>query len=498
MSPKKPNRPEDLIQIKIRHELILTAVGEGIYGIGNDGLATFVNPAAISMTGWTEDDIIGKPIHDLHHHTKTDGSPYPREECPIYAAVRDGLVHHSDSEVFWRKDGSSFQVEYTSTPIYDQGKLKGAVVVFKDITDRKLAEQKLQQAYEEVERMKEQLEAENIYLQEEIKGGQNFAGIIGQSHAVQQILNQIELVAASDANVLITGESGTGKELIARAIHEQSPRHERPLIRVNCAAIPRNLFESEFFGHVKGAFTGALRDRKGRFELADGGTLFLDEVGEIPLELQSKLLSVLQEGQFERVGEERTRRIDVRIIAATNRDLPKDIAANKFREDLYFRLNVFPIHAPPLRQRKDDLALLAPHFIRLISRRQNRPEPRFTKANLGQMNAYAWPGNIRELQNAIERAMIVSKGGRLEFDLPLDLPPSGLDINPDQPMDSSVIPYNESERLERDRANILQALRLSEGKISGDRSASEMLGLKPTTLRSRMKALGIEPTRWNR
>ncbi|MEA3275283.1 MAG: sigma 54-interacting transcriptional regulator, partial [Pseudomonadota bacterium] len=266
-SGRSRSAPEDeLAHVKRQNELILAAAGEGIYGIGSDGLATFANPAAVEMTGWKPEDIIGQPMHDLHHHTKPDGSPYPREECPIYAAFRDGKVHHCDDEVFWRKDGSSFPVEYTSTPIYEVGELAGAVVVFKDITERVRAEQELKSAYAEVERMRARLEAENRYLQEEIRVEHNFAGIVGQSHAIKQLMHQIELVAPTDASVLITGESGTGKELIARAIHEQSNRRDRPLIRVNCAAIPRDLFESEFFGHVKGAFTGALKDRSGRFE----------------------------------------------------------------------------------------------------------------------------------------------------------------------------------------------------------------------------------------
>ena len=375
----------ELDDLQTQQSLILAAAGEGIYGIGSNGLATFVNPAAVEMTGWTEADLLGKPIHDMHHHTKADGSPYPRDECPIYAATRDGAVHRIDDEVFWRKDGSSFPVEYISTPVIEDGEICGAVVVFKDITKRKQTECKLQQAYADVERMKEQLQAENIYLQEQINVAHDFAGLIGQSPAIQQILTQVELVARTDASVLVTGESGTGKELIARAIHERSDRHERPLIRVNCAAIPKELFESEFFGHVKGAFTGAIKDRTGRFELADGGTIFLDEVGEIPLELQSKLLRVLQEGQIERVGEEKTRNINVRVIAATNRDLKADAEAKLFREDLYFRLNVFPVEVVPLRARSSDIPLLAAHFISLLCKRYNRDEPRLTQANVKQL-----------------------------------------------------------------------------------------------------------------
>ncbi|NOR41643.1 MAG: PAS domain S-box protein [Gammaproteobacteria bacterium] len=315
----------ELEQIRQLHDLILQAAGEGVYGLDCEGKTTFVNPAAAHMLGWEADALIGQPMHSLLHHTRADGSAFPREACPIYAAFKDGAVHQVEDEFFWRQDGSSFPVEYTSTPIHENGKLAGAVVVFKDITERKQTEQELRNAYAEIEQMKERLEAENVYLQEEIKIERNFAGIVGQSHAIQQVLHQVELVAPTDASVLISGESGTGKELIACAIHEQSNRNERPLIRVNCAAIPRELFESEFFGHVKGAFTGALKDRSGRFELADGGTIFLDEVGEIPMELQSKLLRVLQEGQFERVGEEKTCSVDVRIVAASNRDLKEDI-----------------------------------------------------------------------------------------------------------------------------------------------------------------------------
>ena len=482
----------EMEQIRQQHDLILQAAGEGIYGIGADGLATFVNPAAVAMTGWTPEDIVGQPIHDIHHHTRPDGSPYPREECPIYAAFKDGKIHHCEDEVFWRKDGSSFPVEYTSTPIVENGKLAGAVVVFKDITERKQAAQELRQAYAEVEQMKERLEAENVYLQEEIKVERNFAGIVGQSHAIQQVLHQVELVAPTDASVLISGESGTGKELIACAIHEQSKRNDRPLIRVNCAAIPRELFESEFFGHVKGAFTGAVKDRTGRFDLADGGTIFLDEVGEIPLELQSKLLRVLQEGQFERVGEEKTRTVDVRVVAASNRDLKEDIEAKRFREDLFFRLNVFPIEAVPLRGRIDDITLLATHFIALVCRRLNCPEPNLTQANIKQLQAYRWPGNIRELQNVIERAIIISKGKQLQF----SLPSKGVESDTISIVSAGEVAENvtftETERLARDRANILTALRLTNGKMSGEDGAAELLGIKPTTLASRIKALGVE------
>lgn len=474
-------------------KLILNAAGEGIYGLDCDGLTTFLNHAATKILGRKADELLGQPMHKLLHHTKPDGSDYPAHNCPIYAAFKDGAVHHVDDEVFWRNDGTSFPVDYTSTPIYKDEKLSGAVVVFKDISERKKAEQSLKHAYTEVEQLKDRLEAENLYLQEEMRTEHNFKDIIGQSNAIQHVLNQVELVAPTQASVLITGESGTGKELIARAIHERSDRSDRTLIRVNCAAIPRELFESEFFGHVKGSFTGAVKDRAGRFELANGGTIFLDEVGEIPLELQSKLLRVLQEGQFERVGEEKTRTVDVRIISATNRQLKDEVEKQNFREDLYFRLNVFPIEAVSLRERTQDIPLLAQHFIKLSCRKLNRPEPSLTKANVKQLQSYTWRGNIRELQNVIERAIIVSKNNRLHFDLVSD---SVADENVQQSMQQiesgpDDVPYNETERLQRDRYNIMAALKLTEGKISGADGAAELLGIKPTTLASRMKTLGI-------
>ena len=474
-------------------ELILNAAGEGIYGIDIEGKARFVNPAAAAMTGWSAEETIGTIIHQQHHHSHADGSEYPREQCPIYAAIKDGEVHHVDTDVFWHKDGSCFPVEYTSTPIYKDEKLAGAVVVFKNISERKKAEQELANVFKQVEKMKEQLEAENLYLQEEMHSKHNFKDIIGQSNTIKHVLNQIELVAPTYANVLVTGESGTGKELIARAIHERSDRNDRPLIRVNCAAIPHELFESEFFGHVKGSFTGAVKDRAGRFELANGGTIFLDEVGEIPLDLQSKLLRVLQEGQFERVGDEKTRTVDVRIIAATNRNLKDEVAKQNFREDLYFRLNVFPIEAIPLRERIQDIPLLAQHFIKLICSKLNRTEPRLTKINVKQLQTYPWQGNIRELQNVIERAIIVSPNNKLQFDLSTDKPTNNTallriqntELEPDE------LPFNETECLQRDRQNLLLALEITKNKISVADGAASLLGIKPTTLASRMKTLDI-------
>jgi len=264
---KRRSAERDLQQAYAENKMILEAAGEGIYGLDCEGNTTFVNLSAAAMLGYTAEELIGQPMHSLLHHTKPDGTHYHKENCPIYAAFKDGAVHHIEDDVFWRKDGTSFPISFTSTPIRKDDKITGAVVVFKDITERKQAEEKIQKAYAEIQRMKERLEAENLYLQQEINSEQEFKDIIGRSRAVKQLLQQVELGAPTAASVLITGESGTGKELIARAIHEKSDRRERTLKRVNCAAIPAELFESEFFGHVKGSFTGAVKDRAGRFLL---------------------------------------------------------------------------------------------------------------------------------------------------------------------------------------------------------------------------------------
>jgi PAS domain S-box-containing protein len=476
--------------VERENQLILRAAGEGIYGVNAEGKTTFVNPAAERMLGWTAEELVGRDMHSMVHHTHPDGTHYHDHDCPIYGAFRDGIVHRVEHEMFWRKDGTSFRVDYTSTPIRDRGELIGAVIVFRDISQRHEADEKLRAAHQEVDSLRERLELENAYLQEQIRLDGNHHGIIGESAAIQKTLKQVELVAPTDATVLITGESGTGKELLARAIHEASRRGNRPLIRVNCAAIPAELFESEFFGHAKGAFKGALRDRNGRFELADGGTLFLDEIGEIPLELQGKLLRVLQEGQFERVGEERTRHVDVRVIAATNRDLKAQVRRGRFRQDLYFRLNVFPIELVPLRERPDDIAPIAVHLLQEATRKLNSGKLLLTEGDARRLAQYAWPGNVRELQNVIERAAILARNGRVR----IDLPEAACSIHAGRRAANgggkpSIL--TEDDRRERDRANILSALEACNGKVFGRGGAAELLDLKPTTLAARIKTLGI-------
>jgi DNA-binding NtrC family response regulator len=320
-----------------------------------------------------------------------------------------------------------------------------------------------------------------------------FGEMIGQSGALRQIAKQIEMVAPTDASVLILGETGTGKELIAGEIHRNSRRRGKPLVRVNCACIPKELYESEFFGHARGAFTSAFKDRIGRFEAAEGGTLFLDEIGEIPLELQSKLLRVLQEKRYERVGEDRTRCADVRIVAATNRDLKREVAAGRFREDLYYRLNVFPIKVAPLRERKEDIPFLAAHFLDLSVKELRCPTPRLTRAGLETLQGYDWPGNIRELRNVIERAVIFSRSGALEFDLPVTA--SSLDPIPFKPQHAEQTQgayLTEPEMQRRERENLLVVLQKTGWKIKGVNGAAELLGVKPTTLISRIEKMGLK------
>ena len=324
------------------------------------------------------------------------------------------------------------------------------------------------------------------------KGVGAVSEFIGQSGAYRRIIRQVETVAPTDATVLILGETGTGKELVAREIHQRSRRRDQPLVRVNCTSIPHELFESEFFGHVRGAFTGAIKDRAGRFEAASGGTLFLDEVGEISVELQSKLLRVLQEKCYERVGEERIRQADVRIIAATNRDLKKEVAAGRFREDLYYRINVFPLQVIPLRERKEDIPLLATHFVELLVNELGCPKPRLTQAGIETLQAYDWPGNIRELRNVIERTVICARGGALEFDLPVTV--SSVDLTPfgSPDTDRPELEYlTESEMRRRERENLLAVLEKTGWKIKGMDGAAELLGVKASTLVSRIKKMSF-------
>lgn len=482
----------DDIPIKTIHQLILDSAGEGIYGIDSHGNTTFTNAAASDILGWKEEDVLGKPLHDIHHHTRADGSHYPKEECPIYAATKDGKVHQEKNEVFWHADGHCIPVEYTSTPIWQNGVLKGAVIVFRDITERTKSEREQHQAFQEIAELKNQLEQERDYLRDEIKSSSNFGEMIGDSQALKRTQQQIEAVASTTASVLILGESGVGKELIARAIHEHSNRANKPLVKVNCASIPKDLFESEFFGHVKGAFTGAHRHRIGRMQLADGGTLFLDEVGEIPLDQQAKLLRVLQESAFEAVGDERTIHVDVRIVAATNVDLMQQVKEGRFREDLYYRLSVFPIDIPSLNERLDDVAPLAQHFITLFCQQMGRETLNLSHRDLHYLKNHHWPGNIRELKNVIERAVILSTGQKLLLELALP------DVSKQPIVEKDILDTSTPDLMTDadiralERANTVTALEQSQWKVSGDKGAAKLLGIKPSTLAYRISNFNIK------
>jgi transcriptional regulator with GAF, ATPase, and Fis domain len=410
----------------------------------------------------------------------------------------------------WAADPAWMRAEgvagFGGQPLIHRGEVLGVLGIFargavgpdcmdwlRAIADGAAAAIATARAFERIEDLTRRLEQENEYLREEVTRAGAFGELVGRGPALEAVARQIDLVAPTDAAVLILGESGTGKELVAREVHRRSTRAGKPLIKVNCAAVPRELYESEFFGHARGAFTGALRDRAGRFELADGGTLFLDEVGEIPLELQAKLLRVLQEGELERVGEERTRRVDVRLIAATNRDLRAEAEAGRFRQDLYYRLSVFPIELPSLRRRVEDIPVLAEHFLALAARKLGRPKPRLTLADAQRLQRYRWPGNVRELQHVIERAVIIADGARLVIELPAD-PAAALPESRPSPLrdhDDRVLTDAEVRRLEAD--NIRAALRRTAGKVSGPGGAAELLGIKPTTLASRIKTLGLSP-----
>jgi PAS domain S-box-containing protein len=367
-----------------------------------------------------------------------------------------------------RADGEAFPVEATISQVEASGQ-KLYTIIMRDVNDRQQAEKALRE-----------LQRENIYLREEVKTGLKFEDIVGESDAIRKVLDSVEQVAMSDSTVLITGETGTGKELIARAIHNLSARRGKLLVMVNCAALPVGLIESELFGHEKGAFTGALTRQIGRFELADGGTIFLDEIGDLPLELQAKILRVLQEGEFERVGGSKTLKVDVRVIAATNQDLEQALEQQRFRPDLYYRVNVFPIRMPCLRERTEDIPLLARHFAMMYSARMGKKIDEIPPSVLQALSAYHWPGNIRELQNVMERAVIISRGTSLEIG---EWPPKPIGSEGA----SRILTLEELER-----EHILEILRSTGWRVSGEKGAAKILGMKPTTLQARMTKFGIK------
>ena len=646
--------------------LILDSASEAICGCDSEGTCLFSNPSAARLLGYDHPaELLGKNMHALEHHTRKDGTPYPIEECPIYIGFQKNQNVHRDDEVFWRKDGTSFPVEFWSHIIIRDGKTPGAVITFIDITERKQAEEALRkseeknrillqinnaiitnltqqallhsisealhplisfdrcaitlylperesfrflavegevlsdyfhaglelsrnetcgswvfdhqqplvrrdlekekqyanerrlaaegihslcvvpmalqgrcigmlslvsrqrdrysdedavflqevanqvalaiqnmQSYQEIASLKARLEKENVYLREELRAEHNFEEIVGSSPSLLRALRAVEQVAPTDSTVLIYGETGTGKELVARAIHNRSSRNGRALVSVNCSAISAGLVESELFGHMKGAFTGAIERRIGRFELANGGTIFLDEIGELCLETQVKLLRVLQEHQFEPVGSSHPLRVDVRVITATNRNLHEAVQAGRFRSDLFYRLNVFPIELPPLRERRSDIPQLVAFCLSQFSKRLGKKIDGVSGESMENLVNYPWPGNIRELQNVIERAIIVSAGPTLRLDrdlMPVAAAAKGMeapetDAQEDRQADlespRSLLTLDEVER-----NHILAALQHTSGVVDGPKGAAKILNLHPNTLRHRMDRLDIKRSR---
>lgn len=477
-----------------------------LHSVDADGCIVTVTDHWLQKMGYRREEVLGRPIVDFYSR-----ADYER----VGAGNRDPKMDDeflNQKRRMVTKDGRT--LDLVMSAVFhrdDRGRILRRLVASKDVTERNRAERELRIALAENAKLREELERERDYLREEVNVSMNFGRIIGKSPALARMLRQIEAVAGTPANVLVLGESGVGKELVARAIHSQSDRADGPLVKVNCASIPKELFESEFFGHVRGAFTGAHKDRVGRFQLADGGTIFLDEIGEIPLELQGKLLRVLQESEFERVGDDVTRSVDVRVIAATNRDLEALVLDGKFREDLFYRLSVFPILVPPLRDRREDIVQLAQHFLDRTHKDFGRRLVPLTNAQVSALQEYDWPGNVRELKNVVERAVILSREGELRLDLSLpsaqslasvaDGASSLVTADPvaANPIAANPVAANEETRILTDgeiqelkRRNLIAALERANWKVSGAGGAAELLGVKPTTLADRMKSLGIK------
>lgn len=439
----------------------------GVFATTLDGHITFVNDAMVRMYDFdsTEQMI-------THGALARWRNPKDRERM-VAELKQQGYVTNFEAESTTHT-GRHIHIIFSAKQIGND-----VIGMVMDITDRKQAEIELNRAYTEIKQLQAQLAAESAYLQQEIKLEHNFENIIGQSEALKYVLRRVEMVAAQDSTVILLGETGTGKELIARALHQLSSRSKRPLVKVNCAALPGELIENELFGREKGAFTGATTPQVGRFELANKSTLFLDEIGELPLELQAKLLRVLESGEFERLGSPRTFHTDARIIAATNRDLEVEVREKRFREDLWYRLKIFPITIPPLRDRIEDVPLLVDHFIQLFAKKMGIEAAglKITKSAMQALQDYTWPGNVRELMHAVESALITTVNNELHFDLP-------------KTADSAAGKLKSFAEMERDY--ILEVLKTTDWKIGGKDSAAAILGLPPSTLRSKIKKLGLK------
>jgi PAS domain S-box-containing protein len=458
-----------------------------LHTLDADGHIQTVTDHWLQKLGYKREEVLGRPITDFY----SDADRRRFSGTRLAEAINRGNFTNVDRQMV-TKDGRVLDIVMSSISHRDaRGNVDRLLVASKDVTERKRAEHRLRRTLAENARLREELEQERDYLREEVNVAMNLGRIVGTSPALRRMLKRIEAVANTPATVLLHGESGVGKELVAHAIHARSPRVEGPLVKVNCASIPKELFESEFFGHVRGAFTGAHRDRIGRFQLADGGTIFLDEVSEMPLELQGKLLRVLQESEFERVGDDVTRSVDVRVIAATNRDLERQIVDGKFREDLFYRLSVFPIEVPPLRERGDDVIQLAKEFLTNTCKDFGREPMTLTRGQANKLRTYDWPGNVRELKNVIERAVILSPGNVLRLDASL---PEVSAAGPGASAEAGAEPgfLTEQEMREFQKKNTTTALEQAAWRVSGPRGAADLLGIKPTTLADRIRVLGIK------
>jgi len=481
----------DQAKVNFKYRTLYRSTPAMLHTVDADGYLVTVTDHWLQKLGYTRDEVIGRPITDFF--SSADRRLYA--DGRLRQLINEGAFNNLKRQMV-TKDGQVIDLIMSAIADHDdKGDVDHMLVASKDVTARNRAERKLRKTLAENAQLREELERERDYLREEVNVAMNFGRIVGTSPALRRMLNQVEAVAETPANVLLQGESGVGKELVAHALHLRSPRAGGPLVKVNCASIPKELFESEFFGHVKGAFTGAHRDRLGRFQLAHGGTIFLDEISEIPLELQSKLLRVLQESEFERVGDDVTHSVDVRVIAATNRNLEQLIVDGEFREDLFYRLSVFPIDVPPLRDRGEDIVQLAQHFLEQTCQDFGRELLTLTRTQAEHLRAYQWPGNVRELKNVIERAVILSQGKVLRLDLSMP----GLEIATESPAPSSrETPGVLTEQQMKDfqKANIIRALKLADWRVSGKGGAAELLELRPTTLADRVRTYKIKrPTR---
>jgi PAS domain S-box-containing protein len=483
VTPSAIGQPRELESI---FRCVFAEAPDALLVSDQEGRILFLNTQTERLFGYPAKDLIGKSIELLMPERFRARHAAQRSRyaaAPSFRPMGAGLELSG-----LRQDGTEFPVEISLSPLLVDSQTVFASAI-RDVSDRKRIEgllqranQELQAAYSKIADLNQRLEQENLYLRQEVRLEHNHSNVVGQSAAIRHVLKQAEQVAATDTVVLIQGETGTGKELLARTIHDLSSRRSRHMVKINCAALPATLIESELFGREKGAYTGALTSSVGRFELADKSTILLDEVAELPLELQAKLLRVLQEGEFERLGSSKTLRVDVRVIAATNRDLSSAVAAGKFREDLFYRLSVFPICLPPLRERREDIEELVWHVLQDLGKRMGRNIQGIQSSTLKAFQNYSWPGNIRELRNVIERNLILHSGPIFRAKLP-----DASSHRHSHHLDEGGASIHEVER-----EHILRILRSTAWRVRGNHGAAAVLGLKPTTLESRMKKLKIQ------